>query len=133
LASIVEKETGKPEERPRIASVFFNRLKKGMRLQSDPTTIYGINNFNGNLTKADLQRHSPYNTYTIAGLPIGPIASPGAQAINAVLNPEATEFLYFVSDNNGSHFFTRTYQEHVKFVKEYQQSRSRLNRGGNGG
>lgn len=133
LASIVEKETGKPEERPRIASVFFNRLKKGMRLQSDPTTIYGINNFNGNLTKADLQRYNPYNTYTISGLPIGPIASPGGQAIEAVLNPEPTEFLYFVSDNNGSHFFTRTYQEHLKFVKEYQQSRRRLNRGSDGG
>ena len=133
LASIVEKETGRPEERPRIASVFFNRLKKGMRLQSDPTTIYGIENFNGNLTKADLQRYSPYNTYAIPALPLGPIASPGGDAIAAVLKPEESDYLYFVSDNNGSHFFTRTYQDHLKFVKEYQQSRSRRARGSNGG
>ena len=120
LASIVEKETGKAGERPLIASVFFNRLKKGMRLQSDPTTIYGIANFNGNITKADLQRWSPYNTYTISGLPPGPIASPGGDAIEAVLKPESSDYLYFVSDNNGSHFFTKTYQDHLRLVRNYQ-------------
>lgn len=134
LASIVEKETGKPNERPLIASVFFNRLKKGMRLQSDPTTIYGIANFNGNLTKADLQRYSPYNTYTIPALPLGPIASPGGDAIAAVLKPEQSDYLYFVSDNNGSHFFSKSYQDHLRFVREYQQqSRGKKARGSNGG
>ena len=133
LASIVEKETGKPSERPLIASVFYNRLKKGMRLQSDPTTIYGIENFNGNLTKADLQRYSPYNTYTIPALPVGPIASPGGDAIAAVLKPEKSDYLYFVSDNNGSHFFSKNYQDHLRFVKEYQQTRSKRPRGSNGG
>jgi len=123
LASIVEKETGKPVERPMIASVFFNRLKKGMRLQSDPTTIYGIENFNGNLTKADLQRWTRYNTYTISGLPPGPIASPGGDAIEAVLKPDSSEYLYFVSDNNGSHLFTKTYQEHLRLVRNYQINR----------
>lgn len=123
LASVVEKETGKPDERPLIASVFFNRLKKGMRLQSDPTTIYGIADFNGNLTKADLLRKTPYNTYAISGLPLGPIASPGGAALEAVLAPAQSEFLYFVSDNNGSHFFSKTYQEHLRFVREYQMNR----------
>lgn len=120
LASIVEKETGKPGERPLIASVFFNRLRKGMRLQSDPTTIYGIKNFNGNITKADLQTWTPYNTYRISGLPPGPIASPGGDAIAAVLNPETSDYLYFVSNNDGSHFFTKTYKDHLKFVRRYQ-------------
>jgi len=123
LASIVEKETGKASERPLIASVFFNRLKKGMRLQSDPTTIYGIENFNGNITKADLQRWTPYNTYTISGLPPGPIASPGKDAIEAVLNPQTSDYLYFVSDNNGSHFFSKTYKDHLGLVKNYQINR----------
>lgn len=123
LASIVEKETGKPSERPLIASVFFNRLKKGMRLQSDPTTIYGIENFNGNITKSDLQRWTPYNTYTISGLPPGPIASPGKDAIEAVLNPQPSEYLYFVSNNNGSHLFSKTYKEHLRSVQDYQINR----------
>lgn len=123
LASIVEKETGKAGERPLIASVFFNRLKKGMRLQSDPTTIYGINNFNGNITKADLLTWTPYNTYKISGLPPGPIASPGGDAIEAVLSPQTSDYLYFVSDNNGSHFFSKTYQEHLRLVKNYQINR----------
>jgi len=125
LASVVEKETGKPEERPLIASVFFNRLKKGMRLQSDPTTIYGIPDFNGNLTKADLLKKTAYNTYAISGLPLGPIASPGGAAIEAVLAPAQSDFLYFVSDNNGSHFFSKTYQEHLRFVREYQIGRKK--------
>lgn len=120
LASIVEKETGKPSERPLIASVFFNRLKKGMRLQSDPTTIYGIKDFNGNITKADLLTWTPYNTYRISGLPPGPIASPGGDAIAAVLAPEPSDYLYFVSRNDGSHVFSKTYQEHLKYVRDYQ-------------
>jgi len=130
LASIVEKETGNPQERPLIASVFMNRLKKGMRLQSDPTTIYGIENFNGNLTKADLRRSSPYNTYTISGLPPGPIASPGGDAIEAVLNPAQSEYLYFVSNNNGSHLFSKTYEEHSRYVRNFQINRTK-NRGKN--
>jgi len=125
LASIVEKETGAAEERPRIASVFYNRLAKGMRLQSDPTTIYGIKNFNGNLTRADLKKETPYNTYVIAGLPPGPICNPGRAAFEAVLHPAETSFYYFVSKNNGSHYFSSTLKEHNKAVYTYQKSRNR--------
>lgn len=120
FASIVEKETGVASERPMVASVFHNRLKKRMRLQSDPTTIYGIENFNGNLTKADLQRPSPYNTYTIPALPLGPIASPGLESLKATLFPAETEFLYFVSNNKGSHIFSKTYGDHSRHVNGYQ-------------
>jgi len=125
LASIVEKETGSAEERPRIASVFYNRLNKGMRLQSDPTTIYGITNFNGNLTRADLQAETPYNTYVITGLPPGPICNPGRAAFEAVLHPEKTSLYYFVSKNNGSHYFSTTLKEHNRAVNTYQKSRNR--------
>lgn len=120
LASVIEKETGSPTERELVSSVFHNRLKKGMRLQSDPTTIYGIPNFNGNLTKADLQRYSPYNTYVISGLPPGPIANPGLATLKATLHPAQTEFLYFVSNNQGSHVFSKTYEEHARNVSGYQ-------------
>ncbi len=120
LASIVEKETGNPAERPIISSVFQNRLKKKMRLQSDPTTIYGISDFNGNLTKKDLQTPTPYNTYTISGLPPGPIASAGEDAIKSILYPAETEFFYFVSNNNGSHIFSKTYSEHSRHVSTTQ-------------
>lgn len=122
LASIVEKETGVPQEREVIASVFHNRLKKKMRLQSDPTTIYGIANFNGNLTKKDLLTPTPYNTYTIYGLPPGPIASPGISAIRAVLYPATSNYLYFVANNRGSHLFSETYAQHAKYVDDYQRS-----------
>ena len=124
LASIVEKETAAPEERPLIAAVFHNRLKRKMRLETDPTVIFGIENFDGNVTKKHLRDASnPYNTYRIAGLPPGPIASPGIDALRAVLEPAETEFLYFVSRNNGTHQFSRTYREHRKAVREYQLRR----------
>ena len=121
LASIVEKETGRAEERPVIASVFSNRLKKRMRLESDPTVIYGIENFNGNLTKKDLRRPSPYNTYTERGLPAGPIANPGIDSIRAVLYPSNTDFLFFVSKNDGTHYFSKTLREHNRAVRKYQK------------
>lgn len=123
LASIVEKETGQPQERPLIASVFLNRLRKGMRLQADPTVIYGIARFNGNLTKADLKADTPYNTYVNTGLPPGPIASPGREAIAAVLNPAPESYLYFVSRNDGSHYFSATLAEHNRAVGNFQPKR----------
>ncbi len=123
LASMIEKETARADERAVIASVFLNRLKKGIRLASDPTVIYGIKDFNGNLTRKDLGRPTPYNTYVIQGLPPGPIANPGLDSIRAVLYPAHTDYLYFVSKNDGSHFFSKTYKEHKKAVRIYQQKR----------
>jgi UPF0755 protein len=128
LASIVEKETGRPEERSLIASVFLNRLKRRMRLESDPTVIYGIKNFNGNLTRKDLSKPTPYNTYVIRGLPPGPIANPGLEAIKAVLYPVQADYLYFVSKNDGSHYFSKTLSEHNKAVKRYQKKRPKRHR-----
>lgn len=125
LASIVEKETGRAEERPIIASVFLNRLKKRMRLETDPTVIYGIKDFSGNLTKKHLTQRTPYNTYVIRGLPPGPIANPGKEAIEAVLFPAKTDYLYFVSKNDGSHYFSKTLIEHNKAVQKYQKKRRR--------
>ncbi len=121
LASIVEKETGKPDERPVIAAVFANRLRLGMPLQSDPTVIYGIPDFDGDLRRADLTRPSPYNTYVIPGLPPGPIANPGLAAIDAVLAPADSPALYFVSRNDGSHEFSTTLTEHNRAVARYQR------------
>jgi UPF0755 protein len=123
LASIVEKETGKPEERPLIAAVFLNRLKRNMRLESDPTVIYGMEAFNGNITRKDLNTRTPYNTYRIKGLPPGPIANPGKDAISAVLFPPQEPYLYFVSKNDGSHHFSKTFSEHNKMVRKYQLRR----------
>ncbi|MFH1933175.1 MAG: endolytic transglycosylase MltG [Pseudomonadota bacterium] len=123
LASIVEKETGRAEERPIIASVFLNRLKKRMRLESDPTVIYGIKDFSGNLKKKHLTQRTPYNTYVIRGLPPGPIANPGKEAIEAVLFPAKTDYLYFVSKNDGSHYFSKTLVEHNKAVEIYQKKK----------
>lgn len=120
LASIVERETASPAERPLVASVFHNRLNKKMRLQSDPTTIYAIPDFKGNITKADLLRYHPYNTYTIPGLPPGPIASPGLSSINAVLNPAQTEYLFFVAGPGGNHIFSKTYGQHSRQVTANQ-------------
>jgi UPF0755 protein len=123
LASLVEKETAKPEERPLVAAVYLNRLKIGMGLQCDPTVIYALQKagkYTGNLTRADLQFDSPYNTYRYAGLPPGPIAAPGRPSIEAVLRPADAEYLYFVSRNDGSHIFSRTYDEHRAQVREYQ-------------
>jgi UPF0755 protein len=124
LASIVEKETAAPQERPLIASVFRNRMKRGMRLETDPTVIYGIPDFDGNLRRRDLENAAnPYNTYQIPGLPPGPIANPGADALRAVVNPAESEFLFFVSRNDGTHVFSKTYAEHVRAVDEYQRKR----------
>jgi len=124
LASIIEKETGVAEERARISSVFHNRLKKGMRLQSDPTVIYGIKNFNGNITREHLNTPTPYNTYQIGGLPPGPIASPGRAALWAVLFPEETDFLYFVARGDGTHQFSKSLAEHNQAVRRYQLGKS---------
>jgi len=121
LASIVEKETGVPEERPRISSVFHNRLKKGMRIESDPTTIYGIwETFDGNLRKKHLSEKNSYNTYRLRGLPIGPIANPGREAILAALEPEESPYFYFVSRNDGTHVFSKTFEDHKRAVKNFQ-------------
>ncbi|MCC6847803.1 MAG: endolytic transglycosylase MltG [Deltaproteobacteria bacterium] len=121
LASIVEKETGKPDERPLVAAVFANRLRRGMPLQSDPTVIYGLPAFGGDLTRADLMRATPYNTYVVRGLPPGPIANPGLAAIDAVLAPARSEALYFVSRNDGSHEFSATLPQHNRAVERYQR------------
>ena len=123
LASVVEKETAVAEERPLIAGVFLNRLRKRIRLQSDPTVIYGLRNFDGNLTRAHLQKDTPYNTYTRRGLPIGPICNPGAASIQAVLNPTSTSYLYFVAKKDGTHHFSATLVEHNAAVLRHQKRR----------
>jgi UPF0755 protein len=123
LASIVEKETGSPAERPMVAAVYLNRLKRGMLLQCDPTVIYALmlaGRWNGNLTRADLAMGSPYNTYRYAGLPPGPIASPGRASIDAVLHPADVPYLYFVSRNDGTHVFATTLAEHDRNVRQWQ-------------
>jgi UPF0755 protein len=120
LASIIEKETGKPEERTRVAAVFANRLKQRMKLQSDPTIIYGLVYGKGSLgrpiSRADIQSQTPYNTYVIEGLPPGPIANPGRAAIEAAANPARTKELFFVADGTGGHAFAETYDQHQKNV-----------------
>ena len=121
LASIVEKETAKIEERPRVAGVFISRLKKNMLLQADATIIYGLGDrFDGNLRSRDLREDQPYNSYTRKGLPPTPIAMPSLSAITAVMNPEYGDYLYFVAKGDGSHYFSKTYAEHLKAVRKYQ-------------
>lgn len=121
MASIVEKETGKAEERALISGVFWHRMRIGMKLQTDPTVIYGLGDrFNGNLTLAHLRQSTPYNTYVIKGLPPTPIAMPGRESIRAALNPENTKVLYFVSRGDGSHEFSETLEQHNKAVVKYQ-------------
>ncbi|MCK5836588.1 MAG: endolytic transglycosylase MltG, partial [Desulfobacula sp.] len=120
LASMIEKETGDASERPLIASVFHNRLKKNMRLESDPTVIYGITDFDGNIKRKHLKIPTPYNTYQIKGLPQGPIANPGALSIQAALYPARTQYLFFVSKKDTTHQFSKTFQEHNQAVKTYQ-------------
>jgi len=123
LASIVEKETARADERPVVASVYLNRLRLGMPLQCDPTVIYALElagTYNGNLTRENLMTDSPYNTYRYPGLPPGPIASPGRASIDAALHPADTQFLYFVSRNDGSHVFAKTLDEHNRNVHKYQ-------------
>lgn len=121
LASIVEKESGAASEQPIIASVFWNRLNKKMRLQSDPTTIYGLMpNYSGSLHRVDLEGVTPYNTYRINELPAGPISNPSMTALKAVVHPATTDYLYFVSKGDGTHVFSKTFEEHNKNVKKYQ-------------
>lgn len=124
LASLVERETPKPEERPMVASVFDNRLRKGMRLQCDPTVIYGLERlgqYKGSLTGKDLSFDSPYNTYEYGGLPPGPIGNPGEASLHAALHPAETNFLYFVANTQGGHFFSATLAEHNKNVTRYHR------------
>ena len=123
LASLIEKETGVDEERKLISSVFHNRLKKNMRLQTDPTVIYAMINFDGNIRKKDLNIDSPYNTYKYRGLPPGPIASPGLKSIIAALEPSNSDYLYFVSRKDGSHQFSSNLMDHNHAVQKYQLRR----------
>jgi len=121
LASLVEAETKTASERPLVAGVFVGRLKKGMLLQCDPTVIYGLEGFQGDLKKEHLAMPHPYNTYLNPGLPPGPIGNPGASALKAALNPAQTDYYYFVSRNDGTHKFSRTYAQHLKAVNKYQR------------
>jgi len=125
LASLIEKETAWPPERSLISAVFHNRLKERIRLQCDPTVIYGMENYDGNITKKDLHTVTPYNTYRNRGLPPGPIANPGMGCLNAALYPDDVRYLYFVSRNDGSHEFSETLQEHNRAVYKYQKRRKR--------
>ena len=123
LASLIEKETGKPEERPLVSAVYRNRLRLGMGMQADPTVVYALQKagrYDGNIRKDDLAINSPYNTYRYRGLPPGPIASPGKASLEAALKPADVDFLYFVSRNDGSHVFAKTLTEHNRNVQEFQ-------------
>ncbi len=127
LASIIEKETGDGSERPLISAVFHNRMTKRMKLQTDPTVIYGVwtknSFFNGNITRKDLTTDTPYNTYTRFGLPPTPIANPGRAALQAAVKPDTTKYLYFVAKKDGTHQFSETYEQHLKYVRQYQLSK----------
>jgi UPF0755 protein len=136
LASIVEKETGNPAERPLVASVYENRLRIGMAMQCDPTVIYALElagRYDGNIRRDDLLIDSPYNTYRYPGLPPGPIASPGRASLEAVVHPADSEYLYFVSRNDGTHVFAKTLAEHAKNVQRYQVEYFKAGKAGRGG
>jgi UPF0755 protein len=123
LASLVEKETAKPDERPVVSAVYRNRMRRGMPMQADPTVVYALQKagrYDGNIRREDLAMDSPYNTYKRAGLPPGPIASPGKAALEAAVNPADVKYLYFVSRNDGSHVFAETLAEHNRNVYEHQ-------------
>lgn len=130
LASLVEKETGKPDERTRVAAVFVNRLQKKMRLQSDPTIIYGLVGGKGTLgrpiKRSEITQPSPYNTYVIDGLPPGPIANPGRASLEAAANPARTRDLYFVADGSGGHAFSDNYEVHQKNVGKLRAQEKQL-------
>ena len=121
LASIIEKETALPEEKPVVSAVFHNRLRRKMPLQSDPTVIYGIKNFNGNLTRLHLLTPGPYNTYLMTGLPPTPICNPGRDSLLAALSPAPVPYLSFVSKNDGSHYFSTDFEEHTRAVSKFQK------------
>ena len=127
LASIIEKEALQDKERAIISSVYHNRLKKPMKLQADPTVLYGMNKRSRRITYSDLRRDTPYNTYVIYGLPPGPIATPGIKSIKAALYPAETDYLFFVSKNDGTHHFSRTDGEHITAVALYQSTNSNTN------
>jgi UPF0755 protein len=136
LASLVEKETAVPEERPQVAAVYLNRKKIGMPMQADPTVIYALlqaGKYDGNLRRDDLQFDSPYNTYRYPGLPPGPIAAPGKAALEAVAHPAAVDYLYFVSRNDGSHAFAQSLDEHNRNVQRWQVEYFRRQRQSQGG
>ncbi len=125
MASIVEKETAAPEERPMVAGVYYNRLQHGIALAADPTVTYAAlvsGRYTGAIHQSDLQFDSPYNTYRHAGMPPGPIANPGRASLEAALHPARTDFLYFVSDGNGHHRFARTLDEHSRNVAAYRRA-----------
>ena len=124
IASLIEREAKADEERPLISAVFYNRLRLGMPMQSDPTVLYSLSRFSGKLTKADLHASSPYNTYLHRGLPPGPIASPGRASVMAALYPSSSRYLYFVAKNDGSHAFPNTLREHHAMVRRYQLRRA---------
>lgn len=128
LASLIEKETGVEAERPLVSAVFHNRLKRNIPLQSDPTVIYGLEDFTGKLRRKDLQNPSPYNTYLIRGLPPGPICNPGLSSLRAALFPARVSYLYFVSKNDGTHFFSETIREHNRAVNIYQRNSKKRKR-----
>lgn len=129
LASIIEKETSNEQEKRIISGIFQRRLTKKMRLQADPTVVYGIASFNRNLTKEDLRQSTPYNTYVNLGLPPTPIAWPGMSSIEGALDPDKSDYLYFVAKGNGTHHFSATLQEHNKAVKQYQKDKALCNLG----
>lgn len=133
LASIIEKETGVPEERGQVASVFVNRLKQGMRLQTDPTVIYGVTNGQGTLgrglRRSELNRPTPWNTYQIDGLPPTPIANPGLASLEAAVAPDDTDFVFFVADGTGGHAFAETLQEHNRNVAKWREIEAEQNSG----
>ena len=133
MASIIEKEARLDEERAIISAVYHNRIKKGIRLQADPTVVYGVKPLGAGITRSDLRRETPYNTYVIKGLPPGPIASPGKKSIEAAVAPEDVPYIFFVSNNDGSHVFSSTLREHNRAVKAYRTGRSIKNRKRNGG